>query len=127
MGTISAASVVASALITADSYAELVAVTESLTSDFSSPAQINAIFTAAAASMGVPPPPTVDASAVIAFGTEYTGDVSIDDYRNKKNLGGKIGRAIGGCFGGIMFLGLMAYLYKKRQAGGSYDKQVVPA
>ena len=125
--TISAASVVATGLITADSYAELISVTETLSSDFSSPAQINAIFTAVAASLGLPAPPSVDPTAIISFGTEYTGSVSMDDYRKKQKRGGIIGGAVGGSFGGIMFLGLMAYLYKKRQAGGSYDKQVVPA
>jgi hypothetical protein len=123
--TISAASVIVTSLITASSFSEMNTLTESLTSSFSTPAQINAIFAAAATSAGVPPPPAIKADAVISVGTEYTGDVSIQDYRNK-NIGGTVGGAVGGAFGGIMCIGALMYWYKKKKAG-NYDKTVVPA
>jgi len=43
------------------------------------------------------------------------------------NIGAIVGGAVGGSVGGLMLIGFGVYMYKKRQASGSYAKTVVPA
>jgi len=123
---VQAASVIVTSVITASSYSQMEEVADLIEASFSTPAQINAAFAAAAAAEGVAAPPTIANDANIAFATVYTGDVSIADYKKESSLGGTIGGAVGGAFGGIVCVAALVYMYKKKQ-GGNYDKTVVPA